>query len=587
MNKCKVCCFWRNFGPASNEPPKAIKELFKKYKSKEGVMGAKELVHFVNNEQRDNTITQEMAQEMIKKINTTRKKKYPKALQKKDQPIKDYLSVNGFYLFLYSDYNAALPPTGVYQDMNAPLSHYFIFTGHNSYLTGNQLTSDCSDIPIINALERGVRVIELDLWRCKKNKDDVEVRHGGTLTSPVELIRCLESIKEHAFTESNNYPVIITFEDHLTSYPKLQGKVAEMLTDTFGEMLYTTKSVEKFPSPAELKGKILISTKPPKVQELNEHDEEASDSDYKHDSANKKLSEDVQEGEEEEEHDEDDANSNCITEYIHRIAIIAKKFKKDDYVGALRIDPQKVTRLSLSESELKSAVGSHATKIIRFTQRNLLRIYPSGLRINSSNYNPLLGWAHGAQMVALNMQGYGHELWMMQGMFRANGGCGYVKKPDILLNDDPQPVFFLNSLPVKKILKVKVYAGDGWRFHFNEHYFDCCSPPDFYTVVGIVGVQNDTVKKKTKVIEDDWTPIWDQEFEFPLTVPELALLQIEVYEHDITNRDDFAGQTYLPVWELRTGIRSISLCDEKGDTLPSVKLLLYLDFENVYSCGIN
>jgi len=23
----------------------------------------------------------------------------------------------------------------------------------------------------------------------------------------------------------------------------------------------------------------------------------------------------------------------------------------------------------------------------------------------------------------------------MEGMFRANGGCGYVKKPDILLND--------------------------------------------------------------------------------------------------------------------------------------------------------
>ena len=40
----------------------------------------------------------------------------------------------------------------------------------------------------------------------------------------------------------------------------------------------------------------------------------------------------------------------------------------------------------------------------RFTQRNLLRIYPKGTRIGSSNYNPLVGWMHGAQMVALNMQ---------------------------------------------------------------------------------------------------------------------------------------------------------------------------------------
>lgn len=62
--------------------------------------------------------------------------------------------------------------------MTAPLAHYFLFTGHNSYLTGNQLNSYSSIVPIINALKRGVKVIELDLWPNSK-KDDVEVRHGG------------------------------------------------------------------------------------------------------------------------------------------------------------------------------------------------------------------------------------------------------------------------------------------------------------------------------------------------------------------------------------------------------------------------
>ncbi|KAG9133614.1 hypothetical protein Leryth_023102 [Lithospermum erythrorhizon] len=187
---------------------------------------------------------------------------------------------------------------------------------------------------------------------------------------------------------------------------------------------------------------------------------------------------------------------------------------------------------------------------------------------------------HGAQMVAFNMQGHGKSLRLMHGMFRSNGGCGYVKKPDFLMTSGPNNEVFdpKVALPVKTTLKVNVYLGEGWRLDFSHTHFDAYSPPDFYTKVHIVGVPADVSKKRTRIIEDDWGPQWDEEFKFRLTVPELALLRIVVREYDLSEKDDFGGQTCLPVSELRPGIRSVPLYDKKGEKLKSVKLLMRFQF---------
>lgn len=58
--------------------------------------------------------------------------------------------------------------------------------------------------------------------------------------------------------------------------------------------------------------------------------------------------------------------------------------------------------------------------------------------------------------IFLFKKGYGKSLWLMHGMFRANGGCGYVKKPDFLTKEDPSGQLFdpKRPLPVKTTLKV-------------------------------------------------------------------------------------------------------------------------------------
>lgn len=96
--------------------------------------------------------------------------------------------------------------------------------------------------------------------------------------------------------------------------------------------------------------------------------------------------------------------------------------------------------------------------------------------------------------------------------------------------------------------------------------------------VGIAGVPADTIMKKTKTLEDNWVPTWNEEFEFPLTVPELALLRIEVHEYDMSEKDDFGGQTCLPLSELRSGIRSVPLHSHEGKKYESVKLLMRFEF---------
>ncbi|XP_022864477.1 phosphoinositide phospholipase C 2-like [Olea europaea var. sylvestris] len=376
-----------------------------------------------------------------------------------------------------------------------------------------------------------------------------------------------------------------------------------MVTQTFGDVLVSTTSecLSQFPSPESLKRRVILSTKPPKeyLETKSGKDEENGISTVKKSSeeaawGKDKVSDyidrlkinaenDLEHGEYQDEEDQLDENPNqhnAAPEYKQLIAIRAEKMK-GGIKAWLRVDSQKAHRVSLNEEKLENAVKTHGTDIVRFTQRNLMRVYPKASRIDSSNFNPLIGWIYGAQMVAFNMQGHDKSLWLMQGMFRANGGCGYVKKPDLLLKVGPDNEVFdpkKKGLPVKKILKVKVYMGEGWILDFKRTHFDLYSPPDFYVKVGIAGVLADTLVKKTKVIEDNWFPTWNEEFEFPLTVPELALLRVEVHEFDVSDKDDFGGQTCIPVSELKTGIRSMPLYNHKGDKYKSVKLLMRFNF---------
>ncbi|XP_029874771.1 1-phosphatidylinositol 4,5-bisphosphate phosphodiesterase eta-2 isoform X10 [Aquila chrysaetos chrysaetos] len=221
------------------------------YSNHKDYLDTDDLRRFLEIEQKMTNVTKEHCLEIISKFEPCLENKQEGAL-----------GIDGFTNYMRSPSGDIFNPEHyqVNQDMSFPLSHYFITSSHNTYLMGDQLMSQSRVDMYAWVLQSGCRCVEVDCWDGPDGEPIVH--HGYTLTSKILFKDVIETINKYAFVK-NEYPVILSIENHCSVIQ--QKKMAQYLIEILGDKLDLSSvhndDSTKLPSPASLKGKILVKGK--------------------------------------------------------------------------------------------------------------------------------------------------------------------------------------------------------------------------------------------------------------------------------------------------------------------------------------
>ncbi|XP_054654443.1 1-phosphatidylinositol 4,5-bisphosphate phosphodiesterase beta-1 isoform X2 [Dunckerocampus dactyliophorus] len=569
-------------------PRPELGNIFKLQGGDGGTMSVDQMTEFINNKQRDPRLNEILYPPLRPAQTQTMLDRHQQDKTLLEQGL---ISVQAFSSYLSSDENGIIPPDKLDQseDMSFPLSHYFVNSSHNTYLTAGQLAGSSSVEMYRQVLLAGCRCVELDVWKGRTAEEEPVITHGFTMTSEISFKEVIEAIAECAF-KTSPFPVILSFENHVDSL-KQQAKMAEYCRSIFGEALlidpldkYPLESGVPLPSPQELMGKILIKNK--KSHKASNSADAKRLTEQPVNQGHEPVSPSTNTGEmdAESEEDDDDEDDDGKKGSAEREAVATEEMSTlVNYVQPTKFNSfessKKAARCYHMSSFVETKALEHLTKspveFVEYNKSQLSRIYPKGTRVDSSNFMPQLFWNAGCQLVALNYQTIDLSMQLNLFMFEYNGRSGYRLKPEFMRRPDKHfDPFTENTVDgiVANTLSVKVISG---QFLTERRV-------GVYVEVEMFGLPADTRRKalKTKTSQNNnaVNPVWDEE---PIVfkkviLPTLASLRIGAFEEG----GKFIGHRIIPVSAIRPGYRYIGLRNEKNQSLILPAVFVYIEVKD-------